>query len=186
LKTTIIQKSAPVIEKGKPIGKLKNNLMNMISDIIGQVERVKIDRITGANFTNFDKTAEYKKNERSLMETLDDMREAMMIEDEAPVQEEKTPETQETKYIPIEQRSAAKTEEKVDETKEIPLGAGLEAEMEKQKEERVPFEEGIKNAISDSKPEEPAAVTKTEEQIFEEELEKEKAQLEGKTPDKKD
>lgn len=81
-----LQKNIEIIAKDKPVGKLQNSLLNSVSQLIDQVERVKIDRITGDNFSNLEKTKEYKDNEKSLLETLESLRDAILIE--GPVEEE--------------------------------------------------------------------------------------------------
>lgn len=74
-----LQKYVNIVEEGKPIGKLQNILLNSVAELIHQVEKTQIDRITGANFSNVEKSPEYKEHEKLLLALFEGIKEAILL-----------------------------------------------------------------------------------------------------------
>lgn len=102
------------------IGKLQNSLLNTVGELIGQVERAQVDRITGDNFSAVAKTKEYKENERWLLETLEDLKKAILIKEEPKKEKEPAgndePDSKSSDSTEETKSSDVKSDEKTDNT----------------------------------------------------------------------
>jgi hypothetical protein len=125
-----LQKNIEIIANGKPVGKLQNSLLNSVSQLIDQVERLKIDRITGDNFSNLEKTKEYKDNEKALLETLEALRDAILIKEKEEKKEEET----------------SKEADKIDDDAKIDNAADKEKTEEQLFEEQLAAEKALLEA----------------------------------------
>ena len=85
------EKKAVVLNENQPIHKMRIGMIGELNQIIDKTEKTNNDIITGLEFKRFNKTKSFKENEKILVQLLEDMKSAILIDNEEETDSEGKP-----------------------------------------------------------------------------------------------